>query len=297
MRWQGKTGGGIIGQKGMLFLFRNVDVRFGYAVMSIVVPFYMLFSRKNCLAIYNYFRERHNCPALKALLNTYKNHYLFGQIILDRFAVFSGKKNTFQVSVDGQHYFDKAVKSNAGTILLSAHLGNFEILGYFLKQDTKKINAVIYGGEAAVSQANRMKIFASNNIIPVPLSHDLSHIFLIRNALNNGDMVSMLGDRYYTGSKSVKMSFLNGEALFPAGPFILAEKLQADILTIFVVKESARNYRVIINPLTNTETPAGKNMTAKELLPLYTSKLAEIVNRYPLQWFNYYNFWSTNEAE
>ena len=71
--WSGKTGGYAIGQKSLIWLLKVADVRIAYAMMALVIPFYMLFAHKSYVAIYHYFRKRHYYPMLKAFAWTYKN--------------------------------------------------------------------------------------------------------------------------------------------------------------------------------------------------------------------------------
>ena len=88
--WEGVTGGTILGQKAMKITFSVVNVRVGYVILAFVVPFYMLFRRKGYLSIYRYFRWQHGYSPLKSFFYTYRNHFVFGQAMLDRVAVYAG---------------------------------------------------------------------------------------------------------------------------------------------------------------------------------------------------------------
>ena len=48
--WDGVTGGTTLGQKAMKVVLSIFDVRIGYAIMGLVVPFYMLFHHKGYVA-------------------------------------------------------------------------------------------------------------------------------------------------------------------------------------------------------------------------------------------------------
>ncbi|MDR2470114.1 MAG: lipid A biosynthesis (KDO)2-(lauroyl)-lipid IVA acyltransferase, partial [Tannerella sp.] len=90
--WTGVTGGHAAGQKALKIFFALVDVRVGYVILAFIIPFYMLFARRGYKAIYRYFRQRHGYTPAKAFRKTYRNHFLFGQMILDRFAVYAGQR-------------------------------------------------------------------------------------------------------------------------------------------------------------------------------------------------------------
>jgi len=292
-QWKGRTHGGTLGQKGLLFFFRHMGLSLGYAILSFVVIFYMIFNHKGFKSIWFYFRKIHGFGILKSFTKTYRTHFLFGQTLLDKFAVFAGRKDSFILSITGQELFDNVINSPKGAVIASSHVGNFEISGCLLHQTKKKINSVIYGGENAVIQQNREKILKENNVFPIPVSSDMSHIFTISNVLKNGEILTVPCDRMYTGKKVIKLNFLGREAIFPTGAYHLAAQFDVPVLTLFVMKESAKHYHLILNRIDNYPS---ENLSQKEkveaLAGNYVYGLENILKRYPEQWYNFYEFWT-----
>lgn len=293
--WEGRTGGGNIGQRGLFWFFRYVDVRFGYLGLRFVVIFYMIFARKRCLAIYRYFRLRQGYSFWKAWCKTYRNHYFFGQTVLDKFAVFSGNGRHYHLTISGREYFEKVLEGERGCIVASSHVGNFEIAGYLMEQSKKRMNGIIFGGEAEVVQRLRSQILGSHNVRLIPVSSDMSHIFQIHAALSAGEIVSMPCDRVFSGNKVLEYDFLGSRACFPAGAYYLAERFQVNMLAFFVMKESALHYHLHIRPLQIDVSVTGREARVKALGECFVRELSDIVKKYPEQWYNFYNFWSTNE--
>ena len=296
-KWKGNTGGGLLGQQSLIAFFRFLDIRFGYFLLRLIVPFYMLFSRKGYKAIYRFFRKRFDYSAWKSFVNTYKNHFLFGQVILDRFAVFAGRKDIFEIEIIGNEHFSRLTNGEKGFIIASSHIGNFEIGGYFLRSEKKMINALIYSGETKTVQENRSKLLNNNNINLIPVLDDMSHLFAINTALQNGEIVSMPCDRNLGSAKSLQCDFLNGKAHFPIGSFVLAATFDVEVVSIFVIKKSTRKYVVYVKPIEIAENQNEKmtNRQKTELLVRsYVKELENIVRQYPEQWFNYYEFWETD---
>jgi predicted LPLAT superfamily acyltransferase len=292
LKWKGNTGGGTLGQRGLIVLFRWWNLRFGYAVMAAVVPFYMLFARQGYLAIYHYFREQFGFSRWKSFRKTYRNHFLFGQVILDRFAVFAGRRDEFKVEIVGYNHYEQLADSAKGFVAVGAHVGNFEIAGYLLRAEKKRINAVVFGGETQIVRQNRARILNDNNINLVPVSSDMSHLFVANAALENGEIVSMPADRIYGSSKSVECEFIKGKADFPVGAFALAVNAEVEILAIFCMKESAKNYKVIVRPVSGSrQSSEPKKAKIERLTFAYIAELENIVKQYPEQWFNYYKYW------
>jgi predicted LPLAT superfamily acyltransferase len=290
--WKGVTGGSRLGQKALLFLFHFVNVTVGYVFLALTVPFYMLFARKGYLSIYRYFRKHFSYPPFKAFFKTYLNHFIFGQCMLDRFAVYAGRRNFFRLQFTGNEEFYRLLDEEKGFIIASSHVGNFELSGYLLKQDKKHINALVFGGETKDVMENRLKLLNVNNVSIIPVFGDMSHIFTLNDALTAGEIVSMPCDRNFGSAKSVECDFLAGKADFPIGAFTLAAHFNVPVVSIFVMKESATNYHIYVKPVAlNGCHKASKREKTELLTRKFVEKLEETVRQYPEQWFNFYDFW------
>jgi predicted LPLAT superfamily acyltransferase len=292
-KWRGYTGGSCWGQWGLIILFKLSDVRMGYYLMALVVPFYMLFSRKSYRAIFHYFQKQWGYSRWKSFLKTYRNHFVFGQIILDRFAVFAKGKNRFEVEIIGNEHFTRLLNGEKGFIIAGSHVGNFEIAGYLLHSKKKKMNALIYPGETKTVQKNRSGILKNNNIHLIPVLNDMSHLFAVNAALQRGEIVGMPCDRNFGSAKSIECNFLNGKADFPIGAFALATHFEVEVLSVFVIKKTSKKYTVYVKPV---EIEAqNKPLTTRKKIEMYVhsfvKEMENIVRQYPEQWFNYYEFW------
>jgi predicted LPLAT superfamily acyltransferase len=289
--WDGVTGGHTLGQKALKVTLSMLDVRVGYVLLAFVIPFYMLFARKGYLAIYRYFRDRHGYSPLKSCLKTYRNHYLFGQMLLDRFTVYAGRRDAFKVENPDNTLFLQMLDEPHGCILAGAHTGNPELCGYLLKQQKKRINGLIFGGEAKEVQKNRTEALESNNVRLIPVTGDWSHVFLLNDALANGEIVSIPCDRTFGSTKSVVCDFLNGKAGFPVGAFALAVQFKVPVLAFFALKISASCYRIHLVPIP-VQADRSKREQIDGMARCFARELEQIVKRYPEQWFNFYPFWN-----
>jgi len=291
-KWKGKTGGRFLGQKSLIVLFKLVNIRIGYFLMALVVPFYMVFAPKRARAIYRYFRKQFNYSGCKSFRKTYKNHFVFGQVILDRFAVFAGNKNLFEMEIEGYEHFSRLENAEKGFIIASSHIGNFEIGGYLLHSKNKKMNALVYAGETKTVQSNRVKILETHNINLIPVLDDMSHLFAVNTTLQNGEIVTMPCDRNLGSAKSVECDFLNGKADFPIGAFALAATFDVEVLAVFIIKKSSKKYKVYVQPV-KIERKCGetKHEIIENYVRSYVKEVESIVRKYPEQWFNYYEFW------
>jgi len=292
--WQGKTGGGNLGQKLLFLYFKYGSIAFAYFIVSIVVLFYLPINYKATANIYNYFRLRQGFSLFKSAIATYKNHFVFGKSIVDKFAVFAGRKNAFKIEVIGQEIYDNIINdNNTGALILNSHVGVSEIAGYLLKQNKKKFNALVFGGEAEAIQKYRAEVLSKQNINLIPIVDGFSHFLKIHFAIKNAELIGVAADRTYHGSKNLSCEFLNAKAFFPLNPFQIAHKLKIPVIAFFVMIAGFKKYRVIVANISNNQTIENIEGTYPEkLLKSYVNELENIVKDYPLQWFNFYKFWN-----
>jgi len=294
-KWSGKTQGGTFGQKSVLFYFKYGSLRLAYLFLYFIIPFYLIFDRKGYKAMHWYSKYCVNKERKFHLPFIFSIFHNFGQVFIDRFAVFGNPKNKFQFIYENKEIFDQYLLGEKGFLVTSAHVGNFELLSYSIEKTKKTIHPILFGGEAEVFQKLRNSIFSDKNIDPIILNEEGNYIFEINNALQNGGIVSMPADRTYGKSKEFTTQFLGHTATFPLGVFHVAVTLNVPLLTIFVVKEKYKVYKVYINELITDRDQKNKNQAAELLGNAYVQNLEKIVQKYPNQWYNFYRFWDSPE--
>ena len=286
--WSGKTGGLPWMQRSLVAMFRVLPLWLLYGVMALVVPFYMIFNRNGYQSMYRFFRERMGYGRCKSFCSVYANHFRFGQIILDRFGVYAGKKYHF-VSEE-QHVFDEKETHDKGFVMLSSHVGNYEMAGYSLRPKVKRYNVLVFAGETETVMENRQRILSQNNVRMVPVKEDLSHLFLLNTALDDGEIISMPADRIFGSQKSVECQFFGQVARFPLGAFAMAVQKEVDVITVFVMKTGLRSYDIYLRELQYDKSLSSREQMS-QLAQNFATELENMVRRYPTQWFNYFDFW------
>lgn len=294
-KWSGKTNGGDFGLEFLVSLLGRIPLSFGYAFLDVVLPFYLPFNRKGFRATRLYFKDRIGVTSFNSFLNAYATHRLFGQMMFDRFRFYTKDASGYTISVDGNDRILEKMQGADGFIIAGSHVGSMEMAGYMLGLKDKPINAVVYGGEAASLQKYRSSVLSDHGIKMVPVSEDLSHLFIIKSALEKGEIVSMPCDRLFGSNKSVECNFIGAPAHFPFGAFILAAQMEKEIIALFNVKEGKRTYKVFVRPITVDTEGLTTRKKAEELTKKYVQELESIVRLYPRQWFNFYDFWETDE--
>ncbi len=288
--WEGKSKGTVLGYKIYIFFLQNIGIGSAYFLLRFVVLYYFLFSFKSSWAIYQYLHKRLKYAKAKAWVNVYNSYYVFGKVLTDKVAISTGLRDKFTYSHDGIEYIDDLVDKKQGGILISGHVGNFEISHYFFEDrySASVVSVVTTHAERQKIKDYMDRISAKSNLNFIVVQEDMSHIFQIHSALDEGGLVVFTGDRFLPGSKYLTETFMGKAAKFPLGPYLLASRLKIPVLFVYVMKGVKRHYNLYAHPANlNTKD-------AKGLLKEYTNSMEWILNKYPLQWFNYFDFWEDN---
>lgn len=292
-QWQGTTDGLPWMHRALVAVLGVVPVGILYVIAAVfVIPFYLIGNRQGYLSQYRFFRSRFAFGPFKAFRYVVLNHYRFAQVIIDRFAVYGGRR--FRFEVEGLDQYNLLAEGESGFVQVFSHAGNYELAGYELRQPRKRLYALLFRDGSQTIMDNRASVFAPNGVEMVFVQPDMSHIFLLSNVVRDGNIASIPGDRIFGSRKFVECQFMGSPARFPLGPFRLAAVRQAPIVAIFVMKESWSSYRIFVRRLDSSAQ--GQKPTAKGLAQQFATNLEEVVRRYPEQWFNYFDFWQNENT-
>jgi predicted LPLAT superfamily acyltransferase len=287
-QWDGKSKGTVLGYKIFVFLIQKAGVKAAYVLLYFVASYYFLFLKKSNRAISYYFKERLKYSNFKSKKMVFKSYYTFGQTIIDKISISAGMRNKFTYEFDGIEILKNLLAEKKGGVLISAHIGNFEIAEHFLGDiDIDfQINLVTTDLEHSAIKNYLESVTQKPTVKFIIIKDDLSHIFEINAALANNELVCFTGDRYFEGTKSLSEKILGEEAHFPAGPFLIASRLKVPVVFVYVMKEPNLHYHLY------AREAVVKHRDEKALLKSYIESVESMLQKYPLQWFNYFDFWN-----
>ena len=289
--WQGKSKGNKAGYQFFVWVLKNFGVLPAYFLLRFVVLYFFLFSYTSSRQIYFLYRNKLGFGRLKAFVKLYRNYYLLGQGIIDKVVVMSGINNKFTYNFDGEENLKEIAVLQKGGILLSAHIGNWDIAGHLLKRLDTKINIVMFDGEHKQIKEYLATVTGKKSIHIIFIKNDLSHIYEISEAFKNNELVCMHADRFLEGNKTLATNFLGEEARFPLGPFVLAATFKVPVSFVFAVKETNLHYHFFAGKIKNYHQQ-DKGAVMQQMLNDFANEMEVKVKQYPEQWFNYYNFWN-----
>ena len=287
-KWQGKSKGTVLGYRIFVFLMRHLGIYAAYSLLIFVAFYYFLTEWQSNRFMFYYFRHRLGYSLPKTIGSLYLSYFTFGQIIIDKIAILAGLEHKFTFDFDGQELLFKLLEEQQGGVLISAHIGNFEIAEpFFRKIDLKlQISTITTDMERSVIKEYLEGITERKSLNQyIYVKPDMSHIFEINDVIAHKNILCFTGDRYFEGGRSLKGHLLGAEATFPAGPFVIASRLKVPVVFVYVMKEKGLHYHLY------ARIAEVKKADAESLLEAYTDSMEQMLRKYPLQWFNYFNFW------
>ncbi|MBS1739969.1 MAG: lipid A biosynthesis acyltransferase [Bacteroidetes bacterium] len=287
--WEGRSRGTQLGYRIFVWLLKIGGLRPAYFLLFFVALYYRWFVPAATRPLRFLYQQRLHFDKKKTRKLIRKNIVVFGQTLIDKIAILAGIPTGLTFTHEGIENIEDLVAQGKGGILLSAHLGNWEVAGHLLKRVHARINIVMYDGEQAQMKQYMDQFESKRSFNVIFIKEDLSHIYEISAALARNELICLHGDRFRPGQRTLPHSFLGAQALFPAGPFILASKLKAPVCFVFAFKETNFHYHFYAEP---SKVFDGRGTTGMEImLDDYTKLVEKKINQYPHQWFNYYYFW------
>lgn len=290
--WHGKSRGTPLGYRIFVWVLKTFGLLPAYFLLRIVVLYYFFFSFKASRQLYSLYHSRLGYGWFSSIIKIYKNYYLLGQGIIDKVALMSGIKTKLSFEFDGEENLRKIAALEKGGILLSAHIGNWDVAGHLFTRLNSPINIVLYDGDHEQIKNYLEGVTGKRRINIIVIKNDLSHIYAISDALSKNELICMHADRFIEGNKTRKNSFLGEDAEFPLGPFILATTFKVPVSFVFAVKESNLHYHLFATEAKDYSMET-KETAIPKLLEEFALEMENKLKRYPEHWFNYHDFWAT----
>ncbi|HMN68170.1 MAG TPA: DUF2062 domain-containing protein [Bdellovibrionales bacterium] len=294
--WSGRTRGGRLGNGFLKLVLRHMNLRAGYFCLYFIVPYFWLFAPKARRTLNEYYRliqPRANWFGRQKLV--LRHFFRFGQVLMDRvYQGFHGELK-FRAAPDGMHHILDAVSEKSGLILLSAHLGGWDLAAALLGAHgfDDKIHVVEYLSDGLNFQKIKDKM-DPHHVAKVDSNLSTDAIFEIHQALKRGQCIGLMGDRPI-GDRFELIPFFGKLAPFDVTAFRLAAALRVPLLFTFGFKGATGEYDFF------ARAPRGYVFDDTKSRPEqlydwaseYVREVESFARRYPEQWFNFYPFWSS----
>jgi len=182
--------------------------------------------------------------------------------------------------VDGAECIDPAARAGKGIVLVTGHVGNWELGGLYFVSRGWKVNVVGLPDAAPEIDSLRNEYRTRYDVRTILLDGSPFSALEMMAALRRGELVAMLVDRWGNGN-AVRADLFGRPFFFPRGPFVLSRATGAPILPAFVVREGGSYVGILDEPFVAEERddePYARRVARS---------LERIVRKFPDQWYNF----------
>jgi KDO2-lipid IV(A) lauroyltransferase len=215
--------------------------------------------------------------------NSLKNFFrVFAEVAISLAAATEELGN--MVSVLGYEHLNAALAKGNGVILVSAHLGNFFLLGTRLAMSGYPIHVLVnqprHGRFAELMDQYRLQVL-QRTIHARPRREALKQVAKV---LRRNEIVIIIADEFRRTGSGIRVPFFGGPVLARRGPVTLALRTGAAVIPAYVIRDHDNKLKLTIEPeIELIRSERDKSQIRENILRL-TEWLERTVHRYPDQW-------------
>ena len=284
--------------RALMFFVRILPKKEVYRLFSSISALgYLLLPKRRKLTLHNLqlaFPEKQEKERRRIAKASYKNlgHSFAFNLLIQTDRV-TNEELVSCVSLEDQNAFLDAVKAEAsGTLFITAHIGNWELLPQYI----------------ALNQPTPLHVIAREASNPLIEKHLISplrmrfgfHVFYKKNAvfhllraLKRGEHAGILIDQKLNDRIHVEVPFFGMPSRCTPIPALLQIRHNIRIQPVFMVHKQCGIFSFLIGkPIEYSNTSLSEEEQVKELTAQHQAALEKIIRAYPEQWFWMHNRWS-----
>jgi lauroyl/myristoyl acyltransferase len=202
---------------------------------------------------------------------------------------------TFTVEAEGGEGWRELMGSGRGFILVTAHIGAWEV-GSMLpaSREGRRIHVVREAETDPRAQQFIEGLIRScgGELYTTHFAADAKLGMDLLDALRCNEIVALQGDRPRAGGRTVEVRLFGRPYSLPLGTAALARAAGVPIVPVFVFREGRLRYRCVIRPAIPVVESADRQRDLREALERFAADLEAAIQQEPHQWFCFRQLWT-----
>jgi predicted exporter/predicted LPLAT superfamily acyltransferase len=265
-------------------------------IWPVTAIFFFLFPRRVAVGI-DFYRSVHpDRSRVFHLLCVWRQYHRFSRLFVDRFYLHEGIP--VHTTSDGWQYFEEALATGTGGIVLMSHMGTWEMAAGLIRQKRPHLPLLLYMGKKHQEKIGAfIKDGLSQSGIRIltadPEGGSPLNIIEAVQFLREGGLVSLTGDRTWSGKeRTVPVTMFGREAKVLEAPHVLSLLSGAPILVFFSFRTGPKQYHMALaEPYrVQADQRSQRNKAIRRSAQHYADHLERNIRRYPLEWFHFDSF-------
>lgn len=189
--------------------------------------------------------------------------------------------------VDGWEHLDAALAGGRGALLVTGHLGNWELGGSYIAARGVPVDAIARHMSNRIFERYLTRVRQSFGVTVV---FDEEAVRTTPRSVRANRVVGFLSDQGVLGLASTFVPFFSRLAKTPRGPAVFALRLNVPVVFAVAVRLPSGKYRLIVEPIEVVHT-GDREADTVALVTRYTARLEHWVRQYPEQYFWQHRRW------
>ncbi len=223
----------------------------------------------------------------------YRTFNTFSWCLSERYERLSTDRQ-FQIDGDGLDHWREINGSGQGFILVTAHIGAWEV-GSMLPafQEERQVHVVRERESDPEAQRFVSELIRSRagDFYITHFAEDPQLGVDLLDALRRNEIVALQGDRPRAGGRTAQLSLFGRPYPLPVGPVALARAAGVPILPVFVFREGRLRYRCSLRQPIRVESTANRQGDMDRALQAFVGELECAISHRPHQWFCFRKLW------
>lgn len=273
------------------FIVLSLPLRVSYFIAILVSDLRFIFAIKDRKSVTEnlkaIFPHKSKKEINKLRIKLFRN---FAKYLVDffRFSIMDEGYIKKHCKVEGINNFDQELAKGRGVVVLTAHIGNWELggvvialLGYpfwvvALAHKHKKVDKFF----------NHQRNSKGIKVIPVGKAGRMC-----LNVLKDNEMVALLGDRDFSKS-GIPLNLFGKKTIFPIGPAYLSLKTGASIVPGFMIRNKDDTFTLKIEKSIQIDKGENREEDLARIINEYKLVIEDYIKKYPDQWYMFQRFWA-----
>ena len=185
------------------------------------------------------------------------------------------------VGVDGHDRYLACRAAKRGAVLVTAHMGSFEVGLAALSEFERAIHVVFKRDPFAAFERIRAELRTRIGVYEAAIDDGWKTLMQLRAALENDEAIVLQADRAMPGQRAQRVAVCGGHLSLPIGPVTLARIVGSPIVPVFCVREG-RGFRVhLLDPI---DVSADQPSSFDDAVNAIGRAIERFISRYPDQW-------------
>lgn len=229
--------------------------------------------------------DEHRAIARRAFCDSFKNAVEVSKLL------FSGPSYIKEIMhIEGREHLEQAIARGKGVVAVSAHMGNFPLIGPRLIAEGYRFAIVLRDPKdskmAAILAALRQEL----GIASIPVQPPRACIAQSLQWLKRNGILFLQIDQN-ASSRDLWVDFFGWEVPTFKGPVVFSIRTGAPLIPLFTVRDAPGHHRLIIDPPVAVEDTGDRDQDILITTARLTKLIESYIRQYPAQWWWFHRRW------